>query len=48
MCRSVVSHVQGVADAELINTHFMLSDGVYASAQVPPTDTVMLFLGVSY
>lgn len=25
----------------------MLSDGVYATAALPPTDTVMLWLGVS-
>lgn len=32
---------------EAVNTHFLLSDGVYAKAELPPTDTVMLWLGVS-
>ena len=27
-------------------SHFMLSEGVYACAEVPPTDSVLLWLGV--
>ena len=38
-------HVQGSAD--VMGTHFLLSEGVYAKAELPPTDTVMLWLGVS-
>jgi hypothetical protein len=29
-------------------THYQMSAGVYATAAVPPTDTVYLWLGVSY
>lgn len=32
---------------EPTTTHFLLSDGVYATAEIPPTDKVMLWLGVS-
>ncbi len=29
------------------STNFLLSDGVYATAAIPPSDTVLLWLGVS-
>lgn len=31
---------------EPITTHFMLSDNIIAKAEVPPTDSVFLWLGV--
>ncbi len=34
-------------EGSAITTNYMLSDGVYASAEVPYTETVMLWLGVS-
>ena len=30
-----------------LTTHYLLSDGVYAIAEIPPTDKVLLWLGVS-
>ena len=32
---------------EVTSTHYMLSKGVHAMAKIPPTDTVLLWLGVS-
>lgn len=32
---------------EVTSTHYMLSKGVHAMAEIPPTDTVLLWLGVS-
>ena len=37
--------MQGAGDT--VDTHFLLSDGVYATAEILPTDTVLLWLGVS-
>ncbi len=35
---------QGSADSTA--THFLLSDSVYGTAEIPPTDSVLLWLGV--
>ena len=32
---------------EVTSSHYMLSEGVHAMAEIPPTDTVLLWLGVS-
>ena len=34
-------------EGEAITTSYMLSDGVFATAEVPHTDSIMLWLGVS-
>jgi len=32
---------------EVTSTHYLLSEGVHAVAEIPATDTVLLWLGVS-
>ena len=32
---------------DTMTTHYLLSNGVYATAEIPPTDKVLLWLGVS-
>ena len=44
LCADASLHVQ--AGGGTHTTHFMLSEGVYATAEVPPTDSVLLWLGV--
>ena len=39
--------LQGSAAGEVTSTHYRLSKGVHAMAEIPPTDTVLLWLGVS-
>ena len=44
VCVCDLDVLQGGFDAQ--SSHFMLSDGVFACAEVPQTDTVLLWLGV--
>ena len=43
-CGTVVLSLQTSSDTH--TSHFMLSEGVFASAEIPPTSSVLLWLGV--
>ncbi|KAM6909043.1 prefoldin subunit 3 [Xenentodon cancila] len=44
----ILRHMQKKKDTtELMETHFLLADGVYCKASVPPTDKVCLWLGAN-
>ena len=46
ICNCLSAVVCGQSSGATHTTHFMLSEGVYATADIPPTDSVLLWLGV--